>query len=188
MKNNTNEIILSLAMFLMTACGNGNNANNNDAAQWDSLTNKITANDRATDSIRNRLQYVINDSINRNPYCNYIITHQPIRDSLVAANKKLIDRAYSIAKKRSIFSVPHHDETLFTNYQEFNGISEIGQQYYYNCDKINDFDAIKTANATLGASIRNHWDSVALSHIRRLQIEKDSLLNQKFLLIKQHQR
>lgn len=186
MKNNINEILLLMMIFLMTACGN--EAKNDDAKNWDILTKKIVANDRAVDSIRKNLPIIIADSMQRNPQYNYITTNKPIRDSLAAANEELLDRAYSIVKKKSMFSVPRRNATLFTEYKEIRGIPQIGWKYYSNRNKIRDFDAKHAANATLGASIRNHWDSVALSQIRRLQMEKDSMLNQKFSLINQRQK
>lgn len=187
MKNTANELFLFIALFIMTSCAHHNNdsSNSNDAiaAQWLTATNKIMKIDRALDSVRNNLPYVITDSIQRNPQCNYIISNQRLRDSLAMENDKLISRAYSIARKNAIFTIPRRNTTLFTEYKELSGMSNISHHYYANRKKIYEYDAKKSAAIGLDASIRNHCDSVACEQIRRLLSQKDSILNQKFALL-----
>lgn len=131
------------------------------------------------DSVHRVLPGMILDSMMRNAVCSYLMQNMVRTDSLRHVNDSLLTRAFEIANKRTIFSVPRRNTTLFTEYADFPGMRRIGRQYYANDKQIRKYDKINSENPYLTRAIRTHFDSVANNKISQLQRQMDSLLNIK---------
>lgn len=147
------------------------------------IDSMIRQNDFRRDSMRANMARYTADILNQNPEYRYICENQPTIDSLTAANDELLGRAYSMARRHSVMTVPRRNATLFTNYKDVRGIPQIGWKYYANRKKIQEFERRKSAIANLPQAVRNHCDSTVLAQIDQLQRQKDSLLNEKMGLI-----
>lgn len=163
-----------------------NDKTNDYASALRAIDSMIRQNDFRRDSMRANMTQYTADILNQNPEYRYICENQSTIDSLTTANDELLGRAYSMARRHSVMTVPRRNATLFTNYKDIRGIPQIGWKYYANRKKIQEFERRKSAIVNLPQTVRNHCDSTVLAQIDRLQRQKDSLLNKKMKLINTH--
>lgn len=158
-----------------------------DKSAPDSLlrtTNKtITVTSAELDSIRRALPQLIEDSLRRNEIFQYLSQNAARIDSMRTVNDELVGRAYEIARRNSLFSVPRRNATVFTEYKDFKGVKPLSWKYYANDKQIRAYDKVRSANPNLERSVRSHFDSIANAKISRLQNQMDSLLNKKYEMI-----
>ncbi len=134
---------------------------------------------QSVDSLRNVVNAHVTDSLMRHPEYKFVVDNQSATDSLRTTNQEMLNRAYNAARKHAIFDIVRQDESVFNNFAYIPAVNNIKWRYYTNKNKIRDFDKRKQATEHLPRLVRAHFDSVANSQIYKLQLELDSLLNQK---------
>ncbi len=145
----------------------------------DKINHEIIATRYRIDSVRHALPGAVLDSMMRNDVCAYLMQNAQRTDSLRHVNDSLLTRAFNIANKKTIFSVPHRNTTLFTEFSDLPEVRRIGWKYYANDRQIRKYNKTKAENPYLARAIRTHFDSVANTQISQLQRQMDSLLNVK---------
>lgn len=151
----------------------------NAEAAMDKINAQITDVRYDIDSIRIALPRQVSDSLAFNPVYQEILQNRAYIDSLRTTNEELINRAYNIAYRNSIFAVPHRNESVFRNYRDIKGISPIAWKYYANDKKIRAYDKLTRENPNLRRAIQSHFDSISNIKISQLQNKMDSLLDEK---------
>lgn len=143
------------------------------------IDSEIAQNDIDTDSIWENRQNFINQTLNQNENYSYVHENKKQFDSLAKVNERLLNQAYSLASKSTIFNLTPRTTKLFTDYKNIPAIQKISNQYYANQKKMREFEKRNRAINNFEAKTRNYCDSVILAKTRILQKQKDSLLRKK---------
>lgn len=173
-------VLLFMIAILLSMTANQESTKNKLLVETDK---NISATRDEISRIRTALPGLISDSLNRNDTYTYLIKNGPAIDSLRKANGQILDRAYNAAYRHSMFNVPKHNTTVFTEFSEIPTVRNSGWKYWANDKKIRQYDRVKSMNPNLQRAIRSHFDSVANNRITQLQARMDSLLNKKLNLV-----
>lgn len=176
-------VLLFMIAILLSMTANQESAKNKLLAETDK---NIDATRDEIQRIRTALPGSISDSLNKNDTYTYLVENGPAIDSLRKANSQILDRAYNAAYRHSMFNVPKHNTTVFTEFSEIPTVRNSGWKYWANDKKIRQYDRVKSMNPNLQRAIRSHFDSVANNRITQLQARMDSLLNKKLNLVNNH--
>ncbi len=176
-------VLLFMIAILLSMTANQESAKNKLLAETDK---NIDATRDEIQRIRTALPGLISDSLNKNDTYTYLVENGPAIDSLRKANDQILDRAYNAAYRHSMFNVPKHNTTVFTEFSEIPTVRNSGWKYWANDKKIRQYDRVKSMNPNLQRAIRSHFDSVANNRITQLQARMDSLLNKKLNLVNNH--
>ena len=176
-------VLLFMIAILLSMTANQESAKNKLLAETD---RNIDATRDEIQRIRTALPGLISDSLNKNDTYTYLVENGPAIDSLRKANDQILDRAYNAAYRHSMFNVPKHNTTVFTEFSEIPTVRNSGWKYWANDKKIRQYDRVKSMNPNLQRAIRSHFDSVANNRITQLQARMDSLLNKKLNLVNNH--
>ncbi len=152
--------------------------------QLNALDTQIQQHFQAVHRLRDGIDKQTADSLMRHPEYKFVMDNMAATDSLRASNKKLLTRACNAAQKLSVFEIVRHNESVFSDFAHVPTVKNIKWRYYANKNKIRNFDKCKLSVQHVPRFVRMHFDSVTNAEIYKLQLELDSLLNQKNQVLK----
>lgn len=156
-------------------------AQNTKMAKIDSQIKSAQA---QVDSLYNMVDVWTADSLARHPEYQWSAKNKAVIDSLRATNQELMTQAYNAVKNYSVMQIVKNNETVFSDFSDVPAVKNVKWKYYGNKKKIQEFDRRAPSVEHVPIAVRAHFDSKANKQIRDLQMQIDSLLNEKSKLIR----
>lgn len=152
------------------------------------MNNDIAAVKYRIDSARMNLPRLIADSLGRNDSYLYVVENKRTADSLRHVNDSLLSRAYQIARRNSLVTLPRRSTSLFKDYGDNKQIKQIGWKFYKNQKFLKEYDAADQKKGRAEENVRIYFSDSINRYVSDMQSVMDSLLDQKNQLISRHGR
>lgn len=137
------------------------------------------------DSLRNAKQKHINDKLMQIPEYQYVQQNRARTDSLIEANKQLLNRAYNAALNYSVMTIVPYSAKVFQNYQHIPVVQQSSWPYYKNNKEIKKFNQQKNRADQIAPGVRLQAETEIINKIDSALVRLDSLLNEKNNLLTQ---
>ncbi len=147
------------------------------------MNNDIAAVKYRIDSARMNLPRLIADSLGRNDSYIYVVENKRTADSLRHVNDSLLSRAYQIARRNSLVTLPRRSPSLFKDYGDNKQIKQIGWKFYKNQKFLKEYDAADQKKGRAEENVRIYFSDSINRYVSDMQSVMDSLLDQKNQLI-----
>lgn len=179
--NNTKQIFIAMAMFVMMWGATNAHAQTkqediyNLDCQIHNLRREIT-------DIRAQNQKNIQRALRKNRNYRYVMYYAADVDSMRRMNKRLLDEACDKIRRNHPNTIIVNTPFIFIQYSS--ELSSSHALYNINRTHINLYEKAKAELNGFEQSVKNHFDSIMHSEIERRQLMMDSLLNEKYKLIR----